>query len=132
LIRPDFVWLGEVDGERACMIVCLPNLNEAIAGLDGRVLPFGWAKLLWRLKVAGLKTGRILLMGLRKRNHRSALGTVLLYGLFDRLQGAMVRAGYERVELSWILEDNLAIRRVVEDLGAQVYKTYRIYEKEIA
>ncbi len=132
LIRPDFVWLGEVDGEIACMIVCLPNLNEAIAGLDGRVLPFGWARLLWRLKVAGLKTGRILLMGLRKRHHRSALGTVLLYGLFDRLQTSMVRAGYERVELSWILEDNLALRRVVEDLGARVYKTYRIYEKEIA
>ena len=132
LIRPDFVWLGEVDGEIACMIVCLPNLDEAIAGLNGRVLPFGWAKLLWRLKVAGLKTGRILLMGLRKRHHRSALGTVLLYGLFDRLQTGMVRAGYERVELSWILEDNLAIRRVVEDLGARVYKTYRIYEKEIA
>jgi hypothetical protein len=132
LIRPDFVWLGEVDGEIACMIVCLPNLDEAIAGLNGSVLPFGWAKLLWRLKIAGLKTGRILLMGLRKRHHRSALGTVLLYGLFDRLQAGMVRAGYERVELSWILEDNLAIRRVVEDLGACVYKTYRIYEKEIA
>jgi hypothetical protein len=132
LIRPDLVWLGEVDGEIACMIVCLPNLDEAIAGLDGRILPFGWAKLLWRLKVAGLKTGRILRMGLRKRHHRSALGTVLLYGLFDRLQASMVRAGYERVELSWILEDNLAIRRVVEDLGARVYKTYRIYEKEIA
>jgi hypothetical protein len=44
----------------------------------------------------------------------------------------MVRAGYERVELSWILEDNLPIRRVIEDLGARVYKTYRIYEKEIA
>ena len=132
LIRPDFVWLGEVDGEIACMIVCLPNLNEAISGLNGSVLPFGWAKLLWRLKVAGLKSGRILLMGLRKRHHRSALGTVLLYGLFDRLQTSMVRAGYERVELSWILEDNLPIRRVIEDLGARVYKTYRIYEKEIA
>ncbi len=132
LIRPDFVWLGEVDGEIACMIVCLPNLNEAIAGLNGRVLPLGWAKLLWRLRVAGLKSGRVLLMGLRKRHHRSALGTVLLYGLFDRLQTSMVRAGYERVELSWVLEDNLPIRRVIEDIGAQVYKTYRIYEKEIA
>ncbi len=132
LIRPDFVWLGEVDGEIACMLVCLPNLNEAIAGLNGRLLPFGWARLLWRLKVAGLKSGRVLLMGLRKRHHRSALGTVLLYGLFDRLQASMVRAGYERVELSWVLEDNLPIRRVIEDLGAQVYKTYRIFEKEIA
>ena len=132
LIRPDFVWLGEVDGEVACMVVCLPNLNEAIAGLNGEILPFGWAKLLWRLKVAGLKTGRVLLMGLRKRHHRTAIGTVLLYGVLDRLRASMLRGGLRRIELSWVLEDNLPIRRVVEDLGARVYKTYRIYEKEIA
>ncbi len=132
LIRPDFVWLGEVDGEVACMVVCLPNLNEAIAGLNGEILPFGWAKLLWRLKVAGLKTGRVLLMGLRKRHHRTAIGTVLLYGVLERLRASMLRAGLKRIELSWMLEDNLPIRRVVEDLGAHVYKTYRIYEKEIA
>jgi GNAT superfamily N-acetyltransferase len=132
LIRPDFVWLGEVDGEVACMVVCLPNLNEAIAGLNGEILPFGWAILLWRLKVAGLKTGRVLLMGLRKRHHRTAIGTVLLYGVLDRLRASMLRGGLRRIELSWVLEDNLPIRRVVEDLGARVYKTYRIYEKEIA
>jgi len=132
LIHPDFVWLGEADGEVACMAVCLPNLNEAITGLNGEILPFGWAKLLWRLKVAGLKTGRVLLMGLRKRHHRTALGTVLLYGVLDRLRAGMLRGGLKRIELSWVLEDNLPIRRVVEDLGARVYKTYRIYEKEIA
>jgi hypothetical protein len=132
LIRPDFVWLGEMDGDAACMIVCLPNLTEAIAGLNGEILPFGWAKLLWRLKVAGLKTGRVLLMGLRKRHHRSAVGTVLLYAMLDRLRVSLLRAGFERVELSWVLEDNLPMRRVIEDVGGQVYKTYRIYEKEIA
>ena len=132
LIRPDFVWLGETEGEVASMVVCLPNLNEAIAGLNGAILPFGWAKLLWRLKVAGVKTGRVLLLGVRKRYHRTAVGTVLLYGILDRLRAGMLRGGLRRIELSWILEDNLAIRRVVEDLGAQVYKTYRIYEKEIA
>ena len=132
LIRPDFVWLGEVDGEVTSMVVCLPNLNEAIAGLNGEILPFGWARLLWRLKVAGLKTGRVLLMGVRKRHHRTAIGTVLLYGVLERLRASMLRGGLKRIELSWILEDNLPIRRVVEELGARVYKTYRIYEKEIA
>ena len=132
LIRPDFVWLGEADGEMASMVVCLPNLNEAIAGLGGEILPFGWAKLLWRLKVTGVKTGRVLLLGVRKRHHRTAIGTVLLYGVLERLRASMLRGGLRNIELSWILEDNLAIRRVVEDLGAQVYKTYRIYEKEIA
>jgi hypothetical protein len=131
LIRPDLVWIAELDGEAAAMIVCLPNLNEAIAGLNGRILPFGWIRLLWRLKVAGLKTGRVLLMGLRKRHHKSAIGTVLVYALLERLRVSMLRAGLRRIELSWVLEDNLAMRRVIEDVGAHVYKTYRIFEKEI-
>ena len=131
LIRPDLVWIGEMDGAAAAMIVCLPNLNEAIAGLNGQVLPFGWMKLLWRLKVAGLKTGRVLLMGLRKRHHKSAIGTVLVYALLEHLRVSMLRAGLRRIELSWVLEDNLPMRRVIEDVGAHVYKTYRVFEKEI-
>lgn len=131
LIRPDLVWIGELNGEAAAMIVCLPNLNEAIAGLNGEILPFGWMKVLWRLKVAGLKTGRVLLMGLRKRHHKSAIGTVLVYALLERLRVSMLRAGLRRIELSWVLEDNLPMRRVIEDVGAHVYKTYRIFEKEI-
>jgi len=130
LIRPDLVWIGEMDGEAAGMIVCLPNLNEAIAGLNGKILPFGWMTLLWRLKVAGLKTGRVLLMGLRKRHHKSAVGTLLVYALLERLRVSMLRAGLRRIELSWVLEDNLPMRRVIEDVGAHVYKTYRIFEKE--
>jgi hypothetical protein len=131
LIRPDLVWIGEMDGEPAAMIVCLPNLNEAIAGLNGEILPFGWIKVLWRLKVSGLKTGRVLLMGLRKRHHKSAVGTVLVYALLERLRVSMLRAGLRRIELSWVLEDNLPMRRVIEDVGAQVYKTYRVFEKEL-
>jgi RimJ/RimL family protein N-acetyltransferase len=132
LIKPDLVWIGEIAGEAACMAVCLPNLYEAIAGLDGKLLPFGWAKLLWRLKVAGLKTGRVPLMGLRKRHHRTPFGTAVMYGVLENLRRGMWNAGLKRVELSWILEDNMAMRRVLEDIGGQVYKTYRIYQKDIA
>jgi RimJ/RimL family protein N-acetyltransferase len=70
-------------------------------------------------------------MGLRKRHHESAIGTVLVYALLERLRVSMLRAGLRRIELSWVLEDNLAMRRVIEDVGAHVYKTYRIFEKEI-
>jgi hypothetical protein len=132
LIRPDLVWIGEIDGQAACMVVCLPNLCEAIDGLEGEILPFGWLKLLWRLKVSGLKTGRVPLMGLRKRHHRSAAGTMLLHALLERLRTGMLGAGLKRIEMSWILEDNLPMRRVIEDVGGRVYKTYRIYEKAIA
>ena len=56
IVRAEYAWIGEVDGEPAAMTVTLPNLNEAIADLRGRLLPFGWAKLLWRLKVRGTRT----------------------------------------------------------------------------
>lgn len=132
LIRPDLVWIAEVDGEVAAMIVCLPNLNEAIADLDGRLLPFGWAKLLWRLKVSGVKSCRVPLFGVRRRYHRTPLGAALVLLLLQTLRASAAKAGFVHAELSWILEDNAAIRQVLEGIGARVYKTYRIYEKALA
>ena len=131
LIRPDFVWIGEVEGEAAAMIVALPNLNEAIAGLGGALLPFGWAKLLWRLKVRGLHSARVPLFGVRKRYHRSAPGAALVLLLLQALRDSGTKAGYRHAELSWILEDNAAMRNVIEGIGGRAYKTYRIYEKAL-
>jgi hypothetical protein len=51
--------------------------------------------------------------------------------MLDRLQKSLQRARFERVEMSWVLESNLPMRRVIEEIGGRAYKTYRIYEKEI-
>ena len=67
IVRAEYAWIGEADGEPAAMTVTLPNINEAIADLGGRLLPFGWAKLLWRLKARGTRTARMPLMGVRKK-----------------------------------------------------------------
>lgn len=131
LIQPELVWIAEVDGEVAGMIVCLPNLNEAIAGLDGALLPFGWLKLLWRLKVRGVKSGRVALFGVRKRFHRTPLGGALALMLLQALREGTSSIGYTHAELSWILEDNKAVRQVIEAVGGRPYKTYRIYEKPL-
>ncbi len=66
LLPRDYIQIAEIDGEAASFVVLLPNINEAIADLDGRLLPFGWAKLLWRLKVKSPKTARVALMGVGK------------------------------------------------------------------
>jgi hypothetical protein len=131
LINANLFWVAELDGKPICMALCLQNLCEAVAGFDGKILPFNWAKLLWRLKVAGVKTARVPLMGMRRRYHGTAIGAVVLYSVFDALRGGLRRCGIDRVELSWVLEDNMALRGVLESLGARVYKTYRMYEKEI-
>ncbi|WP_293451002.1 dATP pyrophosphohydrolase [Phenylobacterium sp.] len=131
VIDPKLTWFADIDGEPAGFMVLLPNINEAIADLKGRLLPFGWAKLIWRLKVKGLKTGRVPLMGVKRKFASTLKGQLLPFQLIDAVAQAARRRGYERYELSWVLEDNLAMRRICDAGGAKVYKTYRLYEKAL-
>jgi len=132
LIKAEWVCIGEVEGEPAAFTVTLPNINEAAADLDGRLFPFGLFKLLWRLKVRGTRTGRMPLMGVRKRYQRGVLGAALALGVIDRVH--RYHKGRGRVhgaELSWVLEDNRPTRRLIEQLATRAYKTYRVYQKDL-
>lgn len=129
LISPGHAAIAERDGEALAMAVTLPNLNEAIADLGGRLLPFGWAKLLWRLKVRGVETARLPLMGVRRRFQNSPLGAALALGVIDSVRRYHAAHGTKWGELSWVLEDNVRVRRIIEMLGAVPYKTYRMFEK---
>ncbi len=132
LVRPALNFIAEVDGEPAAMIICLPNLYEIIDDLDGKLLPFGWAKLLWRLKTHQFKACRVPLMGIRQSYQGSMIGSALLPLLLKSLQMGLLAEGIGRVEMSWILDDNMPMRRVLEGLGAVAYRTYRLFEKPIA
>ncbi len=132
LIDRRLTWFAEIDGEPAGFKVLLPNMNEAIADLKGKLFPFGWAKLLWRLKVRGVKTGRVPLMGVKRKFAAQLRGQLLPFHLIDAVAQSARKLGYERYELSWVLEDNLAMRRICDAGGAKVYKTYRLYEKALA
>ncbi len=129
IVRPQSIAIAELDGEPVAMAIGLPNVNEAIADLDGRLLPFGWAKLLWRLKVKTPKTARVPLMGVRKAYHGSMLGAALATSVIDSIRRAQRALGVEGGELSWILENNLSMRHMIEYFGGVAYKTYRIYER---
>jgi len=131
-VPSDFVRIAEVDGEPAAMMLIFPNINEAIRDLDGRLLPWGWLKMFWRLKVSGVKSGRVPLMGVRRRFQRSRLGATLALMLITSLQESGSRRGIEDVEMSWILDSNRGMRNIIEALGGEPYKLYRIYQKEIA
>jgi hypothetical protein len=129
IISDDFIQIAEVDGEPAAFIVMLPNVNEAIADLNGRLLPFGWAKLLWRLKVRYPTSARVPLMGVRQSFQGSRLGPGLAFAVIDAVRKASVARGIERVEMSWILEDNAGMRNIIETIGGTINKRYRMYEK---
>ena len=131
LVDEDLVIFASVDGEPAAFLVVLPNINEVIRDLNGRLLPFGWLKILWRLKVKYPQTARIPLMGVRRRYQDSLLGAGLAFSVIAGVQSPGLAHGIKRVELSWILEDNKGMRNILEAINSRVYKTYRIYSKEL-
>jgi hypothetical protein len=113
------------------MMVVFPNLNEAIRDLDGSLLPFGWLKLLWRLKVSGVKSGRVPLMGVRRRFQDSRMGAILALMMITALQPEVRKRGMQQSEMSWILESNTGMRKIIESIGGWPYKRYRIYQKNL-
>lgn len=132
IVPSDFVQIAEIDGEAVGMIAAMPDLNQLLRDLDGRLLPFNWLKLLWRWKTAYPDTGRVMLMGILRRYRHNLIGAAIAYRLIGALRAPLLARGIKRVELSWILEDNLRMRGVIESLGAKVYKRYRIYEKALS
>jgi len=128
----DFIQIAEIDGEAAAFIVLLPDLNEAAADLKGRLFPFGWAKLLWRLKVRFPKACRIPLMGVLQKYQKTIFGPTMAYMLVESvIEPGMSRKG-ELVEMSWILESNKPTRNIIEKFGGKITKRYRMYEKTLS
>ncbi len=131
LLDDDFVQIAEVDGEPAAMIIGLPDINQAIRDLNGRLFPLGWLKLLWRIKVRYPTHARIPLMGVLKKYQNTRLGPALAFAVTEALRAPFVRRGIEDVEMSWILDNNQGMRNIIEQLGGVEYKRYRLYEKTV-
>jgi hypothetical protein len=127
----EFIRIAELDGEPAAFLVLLPDINSAIADLNGRLLPFGWAKLLWRLKVRFPRKCRIPLMGVRQKYQNTIFGPAMAYMLIDAVLWPALGRGSEAVEMSWILQQNKATRNMIEKFGGKITKRYHMYEKEL-
>lgn len=129
LVKERFIAIAEHNNEPAAMAVTLPNINDVIQDLDGAVLPLGWVKLLWRLKFRPPRSVRLPLMGVRKAYQGTPLGAALALSVIDAVRVYHKSNGTHRGELSWILEDNTPMRRMIEMIGGKQYKTYRIYQR---
>lgn len=126
---PALTAMVEIDGEPAAMVIAIPNLNECARDIDGRLFPFGWAKVLWRLR-RGPRSGRVMLLGVREQfrtREFAHLGVMLTAEIHVRGRAR----GYDWAELGWVLEDNDLLNSALRRTEAEVYKTYRIYEKEL-
>lgn len=132
LVAEGYIAIADYQGEPAAMAVTLPDINAWIKDLNGKLLPFGWAKLAYRLLSAPPEGVRMPLMGVLRKYHGTPQGAALAMAVIDAVRSYHLGKGTKRAELSWILEDNAPMRRLIEQLGAKPYKTYRIYEKDLA
>lgn len=131
VVPKDFIQIATIDGEDSAFVVLLPNINEIISSLNGRLLPFGWAKLLWHLKVKFPKSGRVPLMGVRQKYQNTRFGPALAYVTIKGAMDAGKARGLERAEMSWILDHNHGVRNIIESIGGEISKRYRMYEKDL-
>ena len=121
----------EVDGELAGMALGVPNMNEVIRDLGGRLSPLNFAKLLWRLKVRRPRSGRVAMLGIKEGIRKQKKYMPLALALVGELHQRGYRRGYRWSELSWTLEDNGPVNALIRSAGGQLYKRYRLYEKPI-
>jgi hypothetical protein len=136
IVIEELVLIAEYDSgngfEPVAFMMGLPDINEFIRDLGGRLFPFGWAKLLWRIRKMRPKGGRVPLMGVVKRLHASRLASQLAFMMIERIrvQGA-TRFKVDRGEIGWVLEDNEPMKAIAEAIGSRVNRVYRIYGKAL-
>jgi hypothetical protein len=132
IIYEDLVRIASVDGEPVAFMITLPDINELIADLNGTLFPFGWAKLLWRLRKPRTKRARVPLMGVTKKLHGSRLASQLAFMLIEfTRRDCVANYGIGTGEFGWILEDNKGMLSIAELPGARVNHRYRIFEKAL-
>lgn len=122
VLVPQLALLAEYGNETVGCALAIPDINEALKHIDGRLFPFGLFKLLWYKR--RIHTLRVVILGVRKE-WRTTPAAAGLYATLIRNAGLL---GYLGAEGSWVLEDNVLMRRAIESLGGTIYKTYRIYE----
>jgi hypothetical protein len=122
IVEPDFLLYAEVEGEPAGFSLVLPDANQALKHLNGRLFPFGFFKLLYYMKRINFL--RVIVLGVLHKYHKLGLGAIF----YMKIWKAGLEKGYKGGEMSWILENNEPMNRGLQMAGAEIYRTYRVYD----
>jgi hypothetical protein len=132
IVLEDMILIAEYDGEPVAFMMSLPDINEFIRDLKGELFPFGFIKLLWRLRKMRPKTGRVPLMGVLKKLHATRLASQLAFMMIEYIRRAgNGHYGITRAEVGWVLDDNGPMISIAEAIESRNNRTYRIYEKAL-
>jgi hypothetical protein len=127
LIDPNLIFIAETaDGKPAGVSLTLPDLHQALRWSGGgHMWPLGLPKFMWQKRK--INQGRLLIMGMIEQ-YRGRGADAIFY---LETAKSMLAHGYKRVEGSWVLETNTMMNLIIERMGADRYKTYRIYERPL-
>jgi hypothetical protein len=122
LVVPDLVLFAYMGKEPIGFSVSLPDYNEVLKHLNGKIGLLGGLKFLYYSRK--IHTVRVMLLGVKHAFQKRGAEGLLYVETFKR----GTRKGYTQAECSWILEENLLMQRGIEAMGGRRYKTYRVYE----
>lgn len=132
LVRADMIRIAELDGEPVAFMIALPDANEPLKAIGGKLFPFGWARLLWWLRKPMNGGWRVPLMGVRKQLHASRLASQLAFMMIEGIRHDAVRDYHsKRAEVGWVLEDNQGMVAIADAIDSRMNKQYNLYEKAL-
>ena len=132
LVREDLIMIAEYDGEPVAFMMTLPDVNQPIKAINGKLFPFGFIKLLNWIRKPKNADMRVPLMGVRKHLQSSRLASQLAFMMIEYIRRAAVQDyNAKRGEIGWILDDNQGMNAIAEAIDADVNREYTIYSKTL-
>lgn len=128
---PEITLITEIEGEPAAVAFALPNLNEGIRHMRGKLTLTGICKMLWYTRVHRPKSARLIILGVTKKFRRQKKYAALSTYLYAEINECARRAGFQWGELSFTFEDNHPVNLGIKAMGGSIYKRYRLYEREL-
>lgn len=132
IVFEDLIYIADYDGEAVGFLIAVPDMNEVIKKLNGRLFPFGWIRLLRQLRKPRALRIRVPLMGIKKQLQGTKVASMLAFMMIEYTRrNAHKKFRSVEAEIGWILEDNQGMRSIAELIGSVITRTYRVYEKAL-
>lgn len=132
IVFENLIMIAELEGKPVAFMMTLPDLNDRTKDMNGSLLPFNWAKLLWWLKFPKSPTMRVPLMGVVKELQNSRLASQMAFMMIEYIRReACAKYGATRGEIGWILDDNKGMVAIADAIESKINRVYTLYEKAI-
>src|SRR5262245_51937188 len=131
VIKPSWIRIAEWEGEPIAIVAHIPNSNEAVADLKGKLLPFGWWHVIKRIHISGTRSSRIPIAGSVKKWRNTRVGHMAIARMMLESFEFAHASKIEKIEMSWVLETNVQAIQGIEFFGSRPIRKFRIFERPL-